>query len=40
MSRQLTEQAVSVNNFFAGVLGLTFPSLLRAMGQTGACKHD
>lgn len=30
--------AVFVNNTFAGILGLTFPRLLRAFGQTGACE--
>lgn len=29
-------QAVSVNNTFAGVLGLTFPLMLRKFGKTGA----
>lgn len=30
--------AVSINCFFAGVLGLTFPPMRRAMTPTGACE--
>lgn len=30
--------AVCVNNFFASVLGMTFPSMVRAFGITGSCE--